>query len=157
MSETTSGYDRDEIGTELTEDDRNVLHLWRESLTFLDDRYNDKVLLRLADRSMRDPEFRARLVDDAASVLAEIGASVMDGLRVRFFANTPDTVNVVLPPPAGEVRHRTSALRDALRSRTSGDALFFLEDDWNISDPGGADPPIFLPPKDDAGVDPPRR
>jgi hypothetical protein len=66
-------------------------------------------------------------------------------MRVRFFANTPSTVNVVLPPPAGEMRHRTSALRDALRSRTSGDALHFLRDDWNFTDSGGADPPIFRP------------
>jgi hypothetical protein len=153
MTETPGYGDRDEIGAELSEDDRNALHLWRESLTLLDERYNDKVLLRLADRSMRDPEFRARLVDDPASVLAEIGARLPDGVRVRFFANTPSTVNVVLPPQVGEMRHRTSALRDALRSRTSGDALFFLRGDWNISDPGGAEPPIFRPSTDDARDD----
>jgi hypothetical protein len=52
----------------------------------------------------------------------------------------------------GETQNRSGALRDALGSRTSGDAAFFLEDDWNISDAGGSDEVFFLPPEDDAGT-----
>jgi hypothetical protein len=146
VSDASAGYGQEDvIGADLSEDDRNVLRLW-----------HDKVLLALVARSMVDDAFRARLVDDTDAVLAEIEPGLPAGLDVTFLANTPTTVNVVLPPRAGEVENRSGALRDALRSRTSGDALFFLADDWNISDPGGADPPIFLPPEDDAGApDPP--
>ena len=153
MSDAGSGYGQgDVIGSDLSEDDRNVLRLWRESLTLLDGRYHDKVLLKLVVRAMVDDDFRARIVDDTDAIVAELEPGLPDGMHVKFFANTPTTVNVLLPPRAGEVEIRSGALRDALRSRTSGDALFFLEDDWDISDDGGADPPIFLPPEDDAGV-----
>jgi hypothetical protein len=153
MSDTSIGDNqKDVIGGDLKEDDRNALRLWRESMTLLDGRYHDKILLRLVARSMNDEDFRSRLVDDAGAILDDLEPGLPEGMEVRFFANTPTTVNVVLPPPAGEVEGRSSALRDALRSRTSGDALFFLEDDWDISDTGGADPPIFLPPEDDGGL-----
>jgi hypothetical protein len=157
MSDASSGYGQgDVIGSDLSEDDRKVLRLWRESLTLLDGRYHDKVLLKLVARAMVDDEFRSRLVNDTDAVMGELEPGLPDGMDVRFFANTPTTVNVVLPPRAGEMENRSGALRDALRSRTSGDALGFFEDDWDISDAGGIDPPIFLPPEDDAGVpDPP--
>jgi hypothetical protein len=146
----SSGNDQtDVIGSDMSDDDRNLLRLWRDSQTFLDQRYRSKELLKLVARAMTDEEFRARLVDDTAGVAGPGGPAE----TVRFFANTPTTLNVVLPPPAGEAATRSGALRDALRSRTSGDALFFLEDDWNISDPDTKDGTIVvIPPEDDAGV-----
>lgn len=150
----SSGYGQEDlIGSDLSEDDRNVLRMWRESLSLLDARYDDKALLKLVARSMVDDQFRSRLVGDTDAVLAEVGLGLADTMHVAFFANTPTTLNVVLPPRAGELEDGSGALREALRSRTSEDAVFSGGgDDWNISDPGGSDPPIFLPPEDDAGA-----
>jgi hypothetical protein len=153
MSDESSYGEENVIGADLSDDDRNVLHLWRESLSLLDERYDDKVLVRLVAQSMVDDELRSRLVDDTDAVLNELRLRLAYSMKVRFFSNTPTTLNVVLPPPAGEAEKRSDALRDALRSRTS-EAAFFEErgDDWNISDPGGRDPSIFFPPEDDAGA-----
>jgi hypothetical protein len=155
MSESNSDYNQEGvIGSDLSEDDQNGLRLWRESLTLLDGRYHSKVLLKLAARSMVDDEFRSRLVDDTDAVLGELEPGLPGDAEVRFYANTPATVNVVLPPRAGELGKRPVALRDALSSRTSGDAVPPLGvDDADIED-DEKDPPIVLPPlEDDGGID----
>jgi hypothetical protein len=156
MSDAGSDHDKKvAIGSDLSEDDRSALRLWRESLTMLDGRYHDKVLLKLVARAMVDNEFRSRLVNDTDAVLGELELKLLDGMDVRFLANTPTTVNVVLPPGAGEMEKRPMALRDALRSRTSGDALAFLEDDFSDQDDTGGDgtPPIVVPAGDNDGHD----
>jgi hypothetical protein len=156
MSDASSDHDKkDVIGSDLGEDDRSALRLWRESLALLDERYHDKALLKLVARAMVDDEFRSRLVDDTDAVLGELELKLPNGMRVRFLANTPTTVNVVLPPGAGEMEKRPRALRDALRSRTSGEALAFFEDDFWDDDPDEADgtPPIVVPAGDTDGHD----
>jgi hypothetical protein len=159
MSDASSGYGSEQvIGSGLSEDDRNVLRTWRESQALLDSRYDAKVLLQLVARSLADDEFRSRLLNDTASVLADLEPALAEGLELRFLVNTQSTLHVVLPTPTLMPRNRSGALGEALRSRTSGDAPFEAVDDWDIKD-DEVDPPITKPPKppfpgvDDAGKD----
>jgi hypothetical protein len=119
----------------LNEDDERVLRVWRESLVLQDPRYKSKVLLKFAAVSMADADFRARLINDLDGVLGDFRSGVdwPEGLTLRFFENTEDTLNVVLPPRAGQTSTRPPALRDVLRSRTTADAGF-LKDDFDIGD-----------------------
>lgn len=135
--------DQGVLGADMSDDDQRILRLWRESLSLLDTRYEDKRLVRIAARAMVDDELRAQL--------AEGGHSVAGEPTVRFYVNTPETLHVVLPPRAGESEQRPGPLRDDLHSRTSASDAAWFRDDFDISDPGGADPPISLPLGD--GVD----
>lgn len=135
------------IGENLSDDDQNVLRLWRESLSLLDMRYHGKALLMLVARAMADDEFRSRLVNDTDAVLSEFEPGLPDGLQARFLDNTPTTVNVVLPPRAGEMEKRPKALRDALRSRTAENAVELFQDDLDFGNFANAtkDTVIFGP------------
>lgn len=145
MSETDSGFGQDEeIGGHLSEEDQLALRLWRENLSILDPRYHEKGLLMLVARAISDEEFRDRLVNDTDAILTESEVKLPDWMEVRFFHNTPTTVHVVLPPPAGEMEKRPVALRDSLRSRTA-EGFFLFNDDWNLSDRGTKDN-LFPPP-----------
>jgi hypothetical protein len=145
------------IGSELSEAEQIALRHWRESMTLLDGRYHDKVVLKLVARAMGDAEFRARLVADTDAVLGELEEKLPEGIHVRFLANTPTTLNVVLPPVAAEIERQPEGLRDALTSRTS--LLIESYDDYDPWDKGGVDPPIFgpgpikVPPEDNDGRD----
>jgi hypothetical protein len=150
--------EQDVIGNDMSDDDQRILHLWRDSLILLDPRYHDKQLLQFAARAMVDDELRAKFAArDArdAKEAPESGGYESGLAEVRFYVNTPDTLHVVLPPRAGETEQRPRELRDALRSRTSADAESLFRDDFNISDPGGADPPIVVFPGSDGGADGP--
>jgi hypothetical protein len=145
MNEIGSGFGKDdEIGAHLSEEDQRALRLWRENVSILDPRYHGKWLLMLVARAVQDEEFRDRLVNDTEAILSECGVDFPDGIEVRFFDNTPTSVNVVLPPPAGEMEKRPVALRDSLRSR-SAEGFFLFKDDWNFGDTGTKDS-IFPPP-----------
>ncbi len=50
---------------------------------------------RVVARAWSDPEFKARLLDDANTVLTEIGISGVEG-NVRVIENTEDTHNMVV-------------------------------------------------------------
>ena len=78
---------------------------WRENLIVMDSRYKSKVLLKFAVLAMVDEQFRYRLVNDTEAVLGELRsqADLPEGVTVKFFDNTPGTLNVVLPPRAGEI------------------------------------------------------
>jgi hypothetical protein len=129
------------IGGDMSEDDQNVLHQWRDSLSLLDQRYHDKRLVRFAARSMVDEDFRTRLVEDG-NRLIHGGDESPDDVLVKFFANSTYVLHVVLPPPAGDTAFRPAALRDALRSRTS-ESVGFFQDEWNIADLGTKDPNVI--------------
>lgn len=154
MSGDSPEYERDDlIGSDLSEDAQNVLHIWHENLVLLDPRYHDKRLMRAAARSMTDQEFRDALIRKSKMPEEDYSRESPDAIDVWFFSNTPRSLHVVLPPPEAEIATRPTALRDALRSRTSADfSAGFFADDWNISDPGN-DPPIILTPHPD-GTDP---
>jgi hypothetical protein len=132
----------------LSEDDRNMLRLWRDGLSVVDPRYHMKGVLQLANHAMVDEQFRTRLVNDTDALLREVEPKlepVPEGVTLRFFANTPDTLNVVLPPMIGEMDKRPAALRELLRSRTS-EAVAFGGDDFDFGNffdsgpaPGHAD------------------
>jgi hypothetical protein len=146
--------EQDVIGADMSDDDQRILRLWRESLSLLDTRYEDKRLVRIAARAMVDDELRAKLVERDYAVAEEpsaAGPTEPRPVEVRFHVNTPEMLHVVLPPRAGEAETRPAALRDDLRSRTSARDAAWFRDDFNISDPGGLDPPIVLPLGD--GVD----
>jgi hypothetical protein len=145
----------------LNDDDQRLLMLWRDNLSLQDPRYHGKGLAHLAYESMVDDDFRHRLVSDSQSVLADLAGKLEelpDGVTLRFFENTSDTLNVVLPPRAGVVTSRPGALKDLLTSRTSAE-FSASGDDWdfgNLTDSGpapghadGGDPdsidgPIFV-------------
>jgi hypothetical protein len=59
-------------------------------------------------------------VNDTEAVLGELRskADLPEGVTVKFFDNTPGTLNVVLPPRAGEMSSRPAPVREQLRSRT---------------------------------------
>jgi hypothetical protein len=114
------------------EEDERVLRDWRESLILQDPRYKSKVLLKFAALAMVDEQFRSRLVNDTEGVLGELRsrADLPEGVTVKFYENTPGTLNVVLPPRGGEMSTRPAPLREQLRSRTANAELPF--DDFNI-------------------------
>jgi hypothetical protein len=129
------------------DEDRDLLRLWRENLTLQDQRYDSKVLLKLVVLAMTDEQTRSRLINDTEDFLREVRSNVdldlPEGTSLRFFENTQDTLNVVLPPPAGGMRYtrsgqltyRSPELRDALRSRTSStEGLRWYFDDFDIGD-----------------------
>jgi hypothetical protein len=157
MSDTSRGHDpEDLIGGDLTEEDRSVLRLWRETMMVMDGRYHDKELLKVVARSMSDGAFRSRLIADTAAAMGEFESRLPSETTIHFHVNTPTTINVVLPPSAGETALRSEVLCEALRSRTAGDAFCFFEDDWNLSDYGTRDSVILLPAEQPADApDPP--
>jgi hypothetical protein len=152
---------RDIVSDVLNEDDKRVLRYWRESLTPLDPRYRLKSLLTLAHQAMIDEAFRSRLISETQAVLGEFQPHLIDlpkGVKLAFFENTKDTLNVVLPPRAGEMAYRSKALREILRSRTSDAVTIASGDDWDMGnatdsgpapghadggDPDSVDGPIF--------------
>ena len=132
-------------GDMLNDDDRRLILDWRESLTLQDPRYEGKGLLALAVLSMVNEDVRYRLVhDDLEGVLRQapaIRAQLPEGVTLRFFENTDETLNVVLLPRSGEMGRRSTALRDMLRSRTATGSFFqddynLFKDDFNLSDSG---------------------
>jgi len=146
-------------GDKLSAEEKRLLEVWRDSLTLLDPRYHSKGLLQLAYNAMIDEKLRARLVNDTEAVLKELRAkldAMPAGVSVRFHENSKDTLNVVLPPPAGEMAKRSKGLRDLLRSRTVAEFRIGRDDfDFGNFTDGGpvghtdggdghtADPPIF--------------
>jgi hypothetical protein len=132
-------------GDLLNDDDRRVIVAWRENLALLDPRYGGKGLLALAALSMANDEIRSRLLtDDLYGVLEKapaLAAELPRGVTLRFFENTSNSLNVVLPPRTGEMSRRPARLRNLLRSRTetvaaSGDDYDLFKDDFNLSDSG---------------------
>ena len=68
-----------------------------------------------------------------------------DCTHLLLFENTSNTLNVVLPPPSGEMSRRPARLRDVLRSRTEAlvsspeggaDDYDLFQDDFDFSDSG---------------------
>lgn len=142
------------------DEDRDVVRLWRESFSLLDGRYHSKALLQAVVFAMTDEQIRSRLINDTEGSLIGDQSSIdlPEGTTVRFFENTQNTLNVVLPPPtggmsysrSGEMTYRPPELREALRSRTSSaERNPFWKDDydfgdsdfsWFFGDPIGRDP-----------------
>ncbi|MGI5208401.1 hypothetical protein ACQEU6_43405 [Spirillospora sp. CA-108201] len=109
-------------GNAINQDDANVLREWYQSLVLQDPRYDSKDLFKLAARAMGDDEIRWRLIHDAETVLNEDEAAYGDlpeGVTLRFWDNTADTLHVVLPPRPGNTSKQIPALREFLSSRTA--------------------------------------
>jgi hypothetical protein len=122
---------------ELSEEEEEILRNWWEALLAHDVRLSSKkLILKLAARSMADPEFRARLVNDFAGVRAEMKpayaeAELPAGVTLNFLENTEQTLNIVLPRPIDAVPQADRpALRDLLRSRTAAERSSFFQDDF---------------------------
>ncbi len=138
MNDENTAHGADGVtAADLTEADQNLLHAWFEQLILLDPRYDDKRVRRIGARAMVDDEFRCRLVDGTGTANDEESESP-DRIGVRFFANTPTTLSIVLPPKAGASENFPARLRDALVSRTSNSTSLF-GDDWWDNDPDHAD------------------
>ncbi|MFF3412874.1 hypothetical protein ACFYW8_43495 [Streptomyces sp. NPDC002742] len=144
-NDSTKPYQEGLIGSDLSKTGQNALRIWRETLALLDPRYGDKTLAKAAARAMVDEKYRRQLVKNSEVVTDENQPGSPDTINVKFYANTPKTLHVVLPPLESELEGRPAALRDALLSRTSdADALFM--DEWDLSDPGKYDERIFRLP-----------
>ncbi|HVX15482.1 MAG TPA: NHLP leader peptide family RiPP precursor [Pirellulales bacterium] len=58
---------------------------------------------KLVARAWSDDDFKQRLIDDPAAVLAEEGIEVPAGIELKVVEDTDDVCHLVLPPsPAGE-------------------------------------------------------
>ncbi|GHB50544.1 hypothetical protein GCM10010347_20100 [Streptomyces cirratus] len=105
------------------EDDALVLRNWFDSLSWQDPRYGNKLLLKLAALAMGSDEKRQRLLSDADVLVREVqsgaGFDPLEGVHLRFWENTPDTLHIILPPRAGAASEIPKSLKEALRSRTS--------------------------------------
>lgn len=53
-------------------------------------------------RAVQSPEFRRRLVEAPATVLAELGVQLPAGVKVTFVENTDRVVHIAIPPYVGE-------------------------------------------------------
>jgi hypothetical protein len=138
-----------------TDDERRVVSIWRSTLAFHDPRFESKKLLKLVALAIRDEAIRERMLSDGDSVLDEFSArdSLLSGVTVEFYENTPEVLKVPLPPLGGGLEERTPAFRERLRSRTSDLqtlSAFFLDDedlgDWDdhgggVDNGAGADHP----------------
>lgn len=111
------------------EDDTLALRNWFDSLSWQDPRYDNKVLLKLAALATSSDEMRRRLLEDPDNLVREVRSHFdqakdakpdpLEGLTLRFWDNTPDTLHIVLPPRIGATSKLPKPLKDALRSRTS--------------------------------------
>jgi hypothetical protein len=122
---------------ELSEEEEEILSNWWQALLAHDVRLSSKkLILKLAARSMADPEFRARLVNDFPSLRAEMPADFAEaelpaGVDLNFLENTEHTLNIVLPRPLEAVAEQDRpALRELLRSRTAAERSSFFQDDF---------------------------
>ncbi|HEY7596611.1 MAG TPA: nitrile hydratase subunit alpha [Actinophytocola sp.] len=133
--------------TTLSADAQRRLQDWRITMWELDPRYEDKGLFVLAAIAMADPEYRARLIADPRSVMAELGITVEVGenTTIRFVENTADSLTVILPPAVAEVARPTS-VDEYLASRIVKVKAFF-QDDANF-DPRLRGDEIDRPPGD---------
>jgi hypothetical protein len=134
-------------GNAINADDERGLRNWYTSLVFQDPRFeNSKGLLKLAALSMVHDDLRSRLVHDTESVLREFRTKLPlpEGVTLRFWEHTTDTLHIVLPPRAGETSDRHPEVREVLRSRTAPDSAVvrgdtggaYFGDDWAPPDHG---------------------
>jgi hypothetical protein len=132
MSENKATHRR-----ELSKDEEEVLSNWWQALLMYDVRLSSKkLILKLAARSMADPEFRARLVNDFAGLRAEMEPGYAEsalpaGVTLNFLENNQHTLNIVLPPVMEDVPEEDRpALRELLKSRTAAERTGFFQDDF---------------------------
>ena len=141
MTEESAPNGADDLNFDyLTETDQEVLRTWYEHLPLIDPRYEDKRLRRIGLRAMVDDEFRRRITEGTGPARDADEPESPETAHVKFLANTPETLYVVLPPKAGTAEHYPVRVRDALRSRTSTHEALFA-DDWWDSDPDTGDHP----------------
>lgn len=56
----------------------------------------------ILQRAATDPAFRARLLEDGAATLSDLGIPVPPGVTVKVVEDTSTLVHLVLPPVAAE-------------------------------------------------------
>lgn len=57
---------------------------------------------KVVERAWNDPDFKAKLLSDPASVLAEVGIELPARKNFKVVENTADTVHLVLPSDPAE-------------------------------------------------------
>ncbi|MFF0476445.1 hypothetical protein [Streptomyces sp. NPDC004284] len=126
-------------GNAMNKDDVFMLRHLQQGLIVQDARYENKGLFKLIAVAMADDEFRWRLVNDTQNVLNEFQSrlDLPNGVTVRFWENTDQTLHIVLPPPAGTTSNRPAPLREFLQSRTTKEAMsgFWTDDFSDYGDP----------------------
>jgi hypothetical protein len=121
--------------TWLNAEDMGGLARWRDALIVESGhRGEHKGILKLVVLAMTDLEFRSRLINETDAVITEfqaLGWSYPENVQLNFYENSANTMNIVLPPPAGTLRSLPPAVRQLLRSGTR-EAL--LMDDFDMGD-----------------------
>jgi hypothetical protein len=115
----------------LSIEDTAALRRWREALILQSPYGEHKSILKLVAAAMTDEAFRTRLLTDTDAVITEfkrMGWTYPDDITIKFYDNTRDVLNIVLPPRAGAMKSRPPALREVLRS---GSATFSTFDDFD--------------------------
>ena len=85
---------------------------------------------QLAARTWADPAFKARLLADPISVLAEQGIAYPPGVAVEVHENTPTTLHLALPPKP------TDELSDEQLDTVAGGALSTAGTAFSVSSVG---------------------
>ena len=127
-------------GDELSAGDESIWRLWLQGVAMADPRSHSKAIAWLARLAMTDEAFRTKLINDPKTALKELPSDLSppEGMTLRFLENTQDTLNVVLPPRAGEAGSQPRKFFELLKSRTLPPDGAFLSDDFNIGP--GRDP-----------------
>ena len=107
----------------LSAQDERLLTTLRLLGEAIDPRYEMKGIRMIIARSLADPAFRARVLDDADAVMAELRGHIElpENVRVRCVENTEDYLTIVLPPPYEAMSERSQQMQDFILSRTSAD------------------------------------
>lgn len=122
------------VDDHLNDEDERIFRIWHESLVLQDPRYNHKGIGVLARVAMTNEDLRYRLINDTANFLDELRSKLdlPEDVTLKFYDNSQESLNVVLPPRSGEMSKRPVKLREALRSRTTQSP--FAIDDFNHGD-----------------------
>jgi hypothetical protein len=72
----------------------------------------------------RDPVASRRFLDDPAAALERLGVAVPDGLAIRAFVNTADTMHLILPPRLPAERCTPALLANVAAGRVQASLRF---------------------------------
>ena len=104
------------------------------------------------ERSLADPDFRNKMIEDPDTIFREAGIEFGDGVSVKVVEETTETRFLVLPPPVEAIPAKRMNLFNSML--TSGSLLgAWGQDDNDYADPTSVDPPGFPSDSDPATDD----
>lgn len=79
----------------------------------------------LVERAMVEPDFRRRLIGDAAAVLREIGIPIGPDVKIRVLEEEEKSFFIVIPRVLRELQELDESDLGEVSGGTSGSDLFF--------------------------------